>query len=159
MRYLDMVNVLMRISTICLATACVAWPLFSADAVSPKDQLEILSGVLGAEIQANGWSKGDAVCFSFDGRNPDASLVKALRQRHLNISKENFSCDFQIYVGYKKVDVSHVTVHSYILDLRDVRKGESDLATLKRDGEYLLTQTAGVWSIQKYVSKKLTPSR
>jgi hypothetical protein len=154
------VSLMMRIATMFFIATCFASPLISAENVSPngRDQTEILSLVLKAEMQANGWTKSEVICFSFEGTDPNVDLIKALRQRHLNVSKENFACGFQVYVGYTKFDSTQTTVHSYVLDLREAKKGKSDLALLRRDGEYFLTKTAGKWSIRDYVPKKLVAS-
>ena len=48
-----------------------------------------------------------------------------------------------------------------MVDLREINKGEGDLALLLRDGEYSLKKNDGRWSIQEYVAKLclwLTPN-
>jgi hypothetical protein len=68
---------------------------------------------------------------------------------------KKFNCGFEVRLSYTKFDLTQSrTVRSQVVDLREINKGQGDLALLQRDGEYLLTKTDGKWSISDYVPKK-----
>jgi hypothetical protein len=130
---------------------------------APKgdEELDVLSLVIAAEVRANDWAKNELICFSVDGSYPSTKLVKSLRQRDLNVRSsaewaKKFNCGFELQLDYTQVDTSgSIKVRSNVIDLREIKKGESDLATLLRAGEYSLQKVDGKWSIKGYLAKPL----
>ena len=66
---------------------------------------------------------------------------------------KKFNCGFEVQMEYSGFDSQSVKVRSRVVDLREINKGEGDLALLLRDGEYSLKKNDGRWSIQEYVAK------
>jgi hypothetical protein len=128
--------------------------------VSPDntERTEIVSLVVRAEMQANEWNNSETVCLWFEERGADTNLVNALRQKDLNVFGEGSSCDFAVYISLTKFDSGRTTVHSYVLDMREARRGNTDRALLRRDGDYTLAKAASKWSIRKYEVRFPKPS-
>jgi len=107
-----------------------------------EEEAEVLSLVVASEIKANNWAKSELICFSVNSLDPAAQLVKSLRQRNLNVRSsaewaKKFNCGFELQLEYTQFDLSQsVTVRSKVVDLREINKGEGDLAVLLKDGEY-----------------------
>jgi hypothetical protein len=128
------------------------------DKYSVKDthEIDVFAAVLQAEVVANGWSKKELICLDIDGGDPDKKLVAALRRQHLNVRSEaewrrNFTCGFTVRVQpvhFESPKVARVSVST--IDNREINTGRGDLAILIRDGEYLLHNDDGRWSITKY---------
>jgi hypothetical protein len=84
-----------------------------------------------------------------------------LRQRNLNVRSsgewaKKFNCAFELQLEYIQSDLSQsVIVRSKVVDLREINKGEGDLAILLKDGEYSLRRVDGKWSVSKYVTEPL----
>jgi hypothetical protein len=136
--------------------------LNSADKTySPKssEEIEILSLVLRAEIQTNGWAKNEMICFSVEGTDPSRDLVKAIRQRGLNVRSraewaKKFNCGFEVQLAYKEFDLTQIMrIRTQVADLREINQGTGDLALLLRDGDYTLAKTDGKWFIRAYFPK------
>jgi hypothetical protein len=119
--------------------------------------VDVLYLVVASQIKANNWTKSELICFSVDGLDPSPKLVKSLRRRDLNVRSsgewaKKFNCGFELQIEYTEFDLSRsIKVRSKVADLREINKGEGDLALLQSDGEYLLTKTDGKWSISDYV--------
>jgi hypothetical protein len=130
----------------------------------PKNEEEVgvLSLVVASEIRANNWTKNELICFTVNGLYPSAMLVRSLRQRHLNVRSsaewtKKFNCGFELQLEYSQLDSSqNMRVRSKVLDLRQINKGEGDLALLEREGEYSLLKVDGNWLIKEYAAKPLT---
>jgi hypothetical protein len=127
-----------------------------------EEEVEVLSLVVASEIKANNWAKSELICFSVNGQDPTAELVKSLRQRNFNVRSsaewaKKFNCGFELQLEYTQFDLSQsVKVRSKVVDLREINKGEGDLAILLKDGEYSLRRVNGKWSVSEYVTKPLT---
>jgi hypothetical protein len=127
-----------------------------------EEEVEVLSLVVASEIKANNWAKSELICFSVNSLDPTAKLVKSLRQRNFNVRSsaewaKKFNCGFELQLEYTQFDLSQsVKVRSKVVDLREINKGEEDLATLLKDGEYSLRRVDGKWSVSEYVTKPLT---
>jgi hypothetical protein len=119
-----------------------------------EEELEVLSLVLKSEIKANNWPRSNLLCFSVEGLDPSPKLVKALRQRGLNVCsiaewRQKFNCVFEVRLQVVSPDLSQsVRVHTQVLDLRP------DIAVIERDGEYLVRKNDGVWVVSDYVPAK-----
>jgi hypothetical protein len=126
-----------------------------------EEEVEVLSLVVASEIKANNWAKSDLICFSVDGLDPAAKLVKSLRQRNLNVRSaaewtKRFNCGFELQLEYTQFDLSrNIKVRTRVVDLREINKGEGDLALLLKDGEYSLQKVDGKWSVNDYAAKPL----
>lgn len=126
-----------------------------------KEEVEALSLVVASEIKANNWTKSELICFSVNGLDPSASLVKSLRQRNLNVRSsaewtKRFNCGFELQLEYTQFDLSRsIKVRSKVVDLREINSGEGDLALLLKDGEYSCQKVGGKWRISEYVTKPL----
>jgi hypothetical protein len=157
--------------TIASATLVGVFLLFSAlsllsneHAYIPRseEEVEVLSFVIASEIKAHNWTKNELICFSVDWLDPAPELVRSLRQRHLNLRSsaewpKKFNCGFELQLEYSQFDLSRtMKVHSKVVDLREINKGEGDLALLERDGEYSLQKVNGKWLIREYAAKPLT---
>ena len=118
-------------------------------------EVEVLSLVVASEIKANNWTKSDLICFSVDSRDPAAKLVKSLRQRNLNVRSsaewtKKFKCGFELQLEYTQFDLSRdIKVRTKVVDLREINKGQGDLALLLKDGEYSLQKVDGKWSVNE----------
>jgi hypothetical protein len=146
-----------------LFTASFAFLLISAEKTYPLKtgaETEILSLVLKAEFQANGWTKNELICFSVDGKDPSSSLVKTLRQRDLNVCsmaewRKKLACGFEANLQFRTVESSqNARVHAEVADFREINEGVAHVAVRQRDGEYLLQKIDGKWSISEYVPAK-----
>jgi hypothetical protein len=146
-----------------LLVVCSALALVSREKTYlPKsgEEVDVLSLVLASEVKANNSTKKEVVCLSIDGSNPDGKLVKSLRQGHLNVRSsaewpKKFNCGFEVQLEYSQFDLSRsVTLHSTVVDLREINTGQGDLALIQRDGEYLLRKIGETWSISEYVPTK-----
>src|SRR5271168_4558477 len=78
-----------------------------------KEETEILFLVLAAEIQTNGWAKNEMICFSVEGTDPSRDLVKAIRQRGLNVRSsgewaKKFNCGFEVQLAYQEFDLARI---------------------------------------------------
>lgn len=156
-------KLLAPVATVLLVTACFESLLISAEktySTKGGDETEILSLVLKAEVQANDWTKNEMICFSVEGTDPSPGLLRALRERDLNVRssaewRKRFNCGFEVRLRYAKFDLTQsITVRSQVIDLREINRGQGHLALIQRDGEYLLTRTDGKWSIRDYIRKK-----
>jgi hypothetical protein len=127
-----------------------------------EEEVEVLSLVVASEIKANNWAKSELICFLVNRLYPAAQLVRSLRQRNLNVRSspewaKKFNCGFELQLEYTQFDLSQsVKVRSKVVDLREINKGEGDLAVLLKDGEYSLRRVDGKWSVSEYVEKPLT---
>lgn len=114
-----------------------------------EDEVEVLSLVVASEIKANSWAKSELIYFSANSLDPTAKLVKSLRQRNFNVRSsaewaKKFNCGFELQPEYTQLDLSQsVKVRSKVVDLREINKGEGDLAILLKDGEYSLRRIEG----------------
>jgi hypothetical protein len=132
---------------------------------APKnaDELEVLSLVIKAEVQANNWTKDDLICLYVEDKDPNKRLVKTLQMRGLNVCRverhTRFECGFQLSLNFNRSD-SHqlIRVHSVVGDSREINQGLAHIATLLRDGEYSVRQTSGIWSVSGY-APTYTPSK
>jgi hypothetical protein len=71
---------------------------------------------------------------------------------------KKFNCGFEVQMEYTHFDLSEsMRVRSRLLDLREINSGQGDIATLQREGEYLLKKTNQKWLISDYIPRKLTP--
>jgi hypothetical protein len=128
-----------------------------------EEEVQILSLVLADEIKANGLASSGTICFSMGGLDPDPSLVKSIRRRGLKVRSsaewnKKFNCGFEVQMEYTHFDLSEsVKVRSKLVDLREINSGQGHLATLQREGEYLLKKTNQKWSISDYFPGKLVP--
>src|SRR5215475_6254446 len=105
-----------------------------------EEGVEVLYLVIASEIKANDWPKSELICFSVNGLDPSAKLVKSLRQRNPNVrSTAEWS---------KKL-------RSKVIDLREINTGDAHIATLLKAGEYSLQKVDGKWSIKGYLAKPL----
>jgi hypothetical protein len=126
-----------------------------------QEEVDVLSLVVSSEINTNNWSKSELICFSVNGLDPSAALVKSLRQGHTNVRSaaewpKKFNCGFELQLEYTQSDLSRdVKVRSKVVDLRDINKGEGHIATLLKDGEYSFQKVDGKWSIRDYTAKPL----
>jgi hypothetical protein len=120
--------------------------------------VEVLSLVGASEIKGSDWAKSELICFSVDSLDPAAKLVKSLRQRSLNVRSsaewaKKFNCAFELRLEYTQSDLSGtVKILSKVADLREINKGEGDLAILLKDGEYSLRKVDGKWSASEYAT-------
>ena len=127
-----------------------------------EEEVEVLSLVVASEIKANNLTNNELICFSVDGLDPAPKLVRSLRQRHLNLRSsaewtKKFSCSFELQLEYSQFDLSqNIKVRSKVVDLREINKGQGDLAVLDREGEYSLQKVDGKWLIKEYAAKPLT---
>jgi hypothetical protein len=127
-----------------------------------EDEVEVLSLVVASEIKVNSWAKSELICFSVNSIDPTAKLVKSLRQRNFNVRSsaewaKKFNCGFELQLEYTQFDLSQsVKVRSKVVDLREINKGEGDIAILLKDGEYSLRRIDGKWSVSEYITKPLT---
>lgn len=125
------------------------------------EEVEVLSLVVASEIKANNWTKSELICFSVNGLDPSAALVKSLRQRYSNVRsaaewQKRFNCGFELQLEYTQFDLpQNIKVRSKVIDLREINKGEGDLAILLKDGEYSLQKVGSKWSIKDYSAKPL----
>jgi hypothetical protein len=109
-----------------------------------EEEVEVLFLVVASEIKANNWAKSEWICFSVNSLDPTAALVKSLRKRNFNVRSpaewaKKFNCGFELQLEYTQFDLSQsVKVRSKVVDLREINKGEGDLAILQKDGEYSL---------------------
>ena len=123
-----------------------------------EEEVEVLSLVVASEIKGSDWAKSELICFSVDSLDPAAKLVKSLRQRSLNVRSsaewaKKFNCAFELQLEYTQSDLSGtVKIRSRVVDLREINKGEGDLAILLKDGEYSLRRVDGKWSVSEYVT-------
>src|SRR5215831_6360120 len=126
-----------------------------------EEEVEVLSLVGASEIKGSDWGKSELICFSVNSLDPAAKLVKSLRQRNLNVRSsaewaKKFNCGFELQLKYTQFDLSQsVNVRSKVVDLREINKGEGDLAVLLKGGEYSLRRVDGKWSVTEYVEKPL----
>jgi hypothetical protein len=126
-----------------------------------QDEVELLSVVVAAEMKANSWPKSELVCISINGQDPSSKLVKALRRLNLNVCRSSdfskkFNCDFELQLEFSLVEpLKNVDVRSKTLDLRQIKNRQADIATLLKDGEYLLHKVDGKWSVREYIAKLL----
>lgn len=126
-----------------------------------EEEVEILSLVVASEIKSNDWTKSELVCFSVNGLDPSAALVKSLRQRHPNLRsaaewRRKFNCGYELELTYTQLDSSQgMKVRSKVLDFRDINSGEAHIVSLLKDGEYSLQKVDGKWSVSSYVTKPL----
>ncbi len=126
-----------------------------------EEEVQILSLVLADEIKTNNVVRSETICFSVAGLDPDPSLVKSIRQRGLKVRSsaewsKKFNCGFEVQMDYTHFDLSErVKVRSKLVDLREINTGQGDIATLQRDGEYVLKKANRKWSISGYIPKKL----
>ena len=147
-----------------LLSTCFAFVLISAEKTySPKsgDEIEVLSLVLKSEVVANEWTKRDLICFSVDQMDPSRKLVRAFRQRDLNVCSsaewpKKFNCGFEVRMQFVSLDTSQgARVHAEVQDLREINAGEGHIAVRLRAGEYVVRKTDdGKWSIREYVPSK-----
>jgi hypothetical protein len=126
-----------------------------------QEEVNVLSLVVSSEIKTNKWSTSELICFSVNGLNPSAALVKSLRQGHSNVRSaaewpKRFNCGFELQLEYTQFDLSRdIKVRSKVVDLRDINKGEGHIATLLKDGEYSFKRVDGKWSVRDYTAKPL----
>jgi hypothetical protein len=126
-----------------------------------EEEVDVLSTVLASEIKANNWTKSDLICFSVNGLDPSAKLVKSLRRLNFNVRSsadwtKKFNCGFELQLEYTQFDLSRsIKVRSKVVDLREINKGEGDLALLLKDGEYSFQNVGGKWSKSEYIAKPL----
>jgi hypothetical protein len=126
-----------------------------------QEEVNVLSLVVSSEIKTNKWSTSELICFSVNGLNPSAALVKSLRQGHSNVRSaaewpKRFNCGFELQLEYTQFDLSRdIKVRSKVVDLRDINKGEAHIATLMKDGEYSFHRVDGKWSVRDYTAKPL----
>jgi hypothetical protein len=124
-----------------------------------REEVQILSLVLADEIKTNNLAPTGTICFSIGELDPDPSLVKSIRRRGLNVRSsaewsKKFNCGFEVQMEYTHFDLSEsVKVRSRVLDLREINTGQGDIATLQRDGEYLLKKSKQKWSVTDYIPK------
>jgi hypothetical protein len=146
-----------------LLTICFALVAKPAEKLySPKnaDDVEIISQVLGAETKANNWTKQELICITVDGKDPNKKLLKDLRQDGLNVRslgewQVKFSCGFHVYLRIMNSDAPQVArIRAEVADVREINRGEGDLAILVRKGEYSLHRTEGKWIVAEYVPAK-----
>src|SRR5262249_49749260 len=101
------------------------------------------------------------ICFSVNGLDPSAKLVKSLRQRNPNVRStaewsKKFNCGFELQLDYTQFGVSRsIKVRSKAIDLREINTGEAHIQTLLKAGEYSLQKVDGKWSIKGYLAKPL----
>ncbi|HSY32960.1 MAG TPA: hypothetical protein VLA42_13310 [Verrucomicrobiae bacterium] len=160
-----------RFSTALAAATILVSSIFTSVAVAlisdektytPKsgDEIEVLSLVLSSEVLTNKWAKRDLVCFSVAEMDPSPNLVKALRQRNLNVCSsaewpKKFNCGFEVRMQFMSNNMSQsARVHTKIQDLRDINAGVGHIAVRLRDGEYVLRKINGKWSISEYLPSK-----
>ena len=124
------------------------------------DQVDVVSLVLGSEAKINGWAKSERICFSIEDKDPSNRLIRALRQRGLNTAKDSswskhFDCGFLVRLRFSSVRADDsATVSTEVSDVRDINNGTAHIASLIRDGEYLVHKTGGSWSIADYSAVK-----
>ena len=129
---------------------------------SPRsaDDVEVISLVLASEVKANSWTKYDLICFSVEGKDPDETLVKTLRQRGLNVCKlsewqKHFSCGFHVTLRFISGGPPQTArLHADVADVREINSGVAHVAVRIRDGEYSLRERRGNWSIGDYIPSK-----
>jgi hypothetical protein len=127
-----------------------------------EEEVQVLSLILVDEIKANGLAPSDTICFSVERLDPSPSLLKSIRQRGMKVRSpaewsKKFNCGFEVQMEYTHFDLSEsMRVRSRLLDLREINSGQGDIATLQREGEYLLKKTNQKWSISDYIPRKLT---
>jgi len=128
-----------------------------------EEEVEVFSLVVASEIKSNNWAHSEVICFSVNGLDPSPKLVKSLHKRNLSVRSsaewpKKFNCGFELQFEYTQFDLSRIIkVRSKVVDLREINKGEGDLALLLKDGEYTLQKVDGKWSIREYVEKPLGP--
>jgi len=126
-----------------------------------EEGVEVLYLVVASEIKANDWPKSELICFSVNGLDPSAKLVKSLRQRNPNVRStaewsKQFNCGFELQLDYTQFDVSRsIKVRSKVIDLREINTGEAHIVTLLKAGEYSLQKVDEKWSIKGYVAMPL----
>ena len=122
-----------------------------------EEEVEVFSLVVASEIKSNNWAHSEVICFSVNGLDPSPKLVKSLHKRNLSVRSsaewpKKFNCGFELQFEYTQFDLSRIIkVRSKVVDLREINKGEGDLALLLKDGEYTLQKVDGKWSIREYV--------
>jgi hypothetical protein len=152
------------VSALCLSVLLSSFPLVGAPrdkAYVPKspEEVDVLSLVIASEIKANNWTGNEPICLSVDGMNPSSRLLKALHRRGLAVRSsgewaKKFNCGFELQLEYTQYDLSRtIKVRSKVIDLRDINKGEGDLALIEKDGEYSIQKIDGKWSISGYDPK------
>jgi NTF2 fold immunity protein len=154
---------------LCLGFLLSCIPLTGASSgktYTPKAaaELDVLSLVIASEIKANNWKNNELICFSVGGLNPSSKLLRALRQRGFNMRSsgewaKKFNCGFELQLEYTQFDLSRsIKVRSKLIDLREINKGEGDLALLEKDGEYSMQKIDEKWSISDYTPKPQPPA-
>ena len=124
-----------------------------------EEEVEVLSLVIGSEIKANNCPKSTLVCFTVDGLDPSAKLMKSLRERYSSVRSSaewarKFNCGFELQLEYTQFDLSgDIKVRTKVVDLREINKGEGHIAILVKDVEYLLQKVDGKWSTKGYAAK------
>ena len=124
-----------------------------------EEEVDVLSLVVAAEIKANNWPEKEQICFSVEGLYPSHNLVQSLRHRGLNVLSsaewvKKFNCGFELQLEYTQFDLSNrMKVRAKVADLREINRGEGDLALLLKDGEYSVQRIDGKWSIREYVEQ------
>lgn len=124
--------------SLCAVIICSApTPGATEKTYTPKneEEVEVLSLVLTFEIKANNWTKNEVI--AVNGQDPSPQSVKSLRQRGLNVRSsaewtKKFNCGFEVQMEYSGFDSQSVRVRSKVLDLRQINKGEGDLALLQK---------------------------
>jgi hypothetical protein len=153
---------------VCLSAMSVLLPYCSVLGVVPtkgnytaksEEEVDVLSLVVAAEVTANNWTKNEQICFTVEGSYPSHKLVQSLRRRDLNVFSsadwaKKFNCGFELQLEYTQFDLSNrMKVRAKVVDLREINKGEGDLALLLKDGEYSIQKIDGKWSIGEYVEQ------
>lgn len=127
-----------------------------------QEEVDVLALAVSSEIRTNNWPKSELICFSVNGLDPSAALVKSLRQGHSNLRSaaewpKKFNCGFELQLEYTQFDLSRdIKIRSRVLDLRDINKGEGHIAVLLKDGEYSFQYIDHKWSLRDYTPKPLT---
>lgn len=159
-----MAKVSSALTVLLLANACIAGAANSREETwSPKtgDETEILALIIKSEIQANQWTNKDLICFMVDNEYPGRKSVKSLRQLGLNVRSsekwtKKFDCGFEVRLEFLRLEESKsAEVRASAFDLREINRGEGDLALLLREGVYSVRKIDGRWAVTGFVARDL----
>lgn len=138
-------------------------PLSRADKkydAKSQDEIDLFAAVIGAEIEANHWSKEQKICISVDTMNPTKKLVEALKQQQLNVCSsseltKDLPCSFQVSLHSPVMDASGTArVQSDVGDFHEPHAPTAYLGIVLRSGEYTLAKVSGKWTIKAYSKSK-----
>jgi hypothetical protein len=121
-----------------------------------SDEMEALIAAVSSEYKTNGWSRSDGVCLSVGQLELSKPVLQELRGKNMKIRAQGewrnpLACDYTINIGSMTINETSGQIELESADLRDIKTGTSDLATLLRRGEYRVQKAGGTWSVQQFI--------